>query len=161
MISSGADGRYLLELREAHRLRGSLLSTGRKIRVGDIVVVHSDEKRRGFWNLGKIEDTIVGVDGEIRGAVVRVFTGQKRSKLLKRPIQKLFPLEVNERDDLIPDSQDQYSTEEPPTEDVDFAEDDDINESIAPINNQESGPRRSKRAAAIAARDNILVQSMS
>uniref|UniRef100_A0A1X7UPV8 DUF5641 domain-containing protein n=1 Tax=Amphimedon queenslandica TaxID=400682 RepID=A0A1X7UPV8_AMPQE len=115
----------------------------------------NNEKRRGFWNLGKIEDTIVGADREIRCAVVRVFTGETRSKLLKRPIQKLFPLEVNENDNLIPDSQDQD-----PTEDIDLAENDNIDEPTMPINNQESGQRRSKRAAAITARDSILVQSM-
>lgn len=50
---------YLLELRDAHRY--SMRSTdGVEIAIGDIVVIHSDEKHRGFWNLGKIEETIRG-----------------------------------------------------------------------------------------------------
>uniref|UniRef100_A0A1X7U4F7 Uncharacterized protein n=1 Tax=Amphimedon queenslandica TaxID=400682 RepID=A0A1X7U4F7_AMPQE len=58
---------------------------------------------------------------------------------------------VNENDNLIPDNQDQD-----PTEDIDVAENDDIDEPTMLINNQESGQRRSKRAAAITAKDNIL-----
>lgn len=79
---------YFLELREAHRY-GIEHSSGVRITVGDIVVVHSDEKWRGFWNLGKVEELISGKDNQIQGAIIRVYTGGKRSKLLRRPVQKL------------------------------------------------------------------------
>ncbi|KAL5499408.1 hypothetical protein EMCRGX_G010814 [Ephydatia muelleri] len=42
--------------------------------------------------MGKIEDLIKGADGVVRGAIVR--SGSKLA-LLKRPIQRLFPLEVS------------------------------------------------------------------
>ena len=147
---------YLLELREAHRYGGSQLSAGRKVNIGDIVVVHSDEKRRGFWNMGRIEDVIIGTDGETRGAVVSVYTGQKRSKLIRRPLQKLFPLEINEREaELLDES---ASTQSLPQESEEVPQDDGESAEAIPV--QEEAPRRSRRAAAVAARDNILAQSL-
>ena len=85
---------YLAELRESHRYVKKSRGTT-QLSVGDIVVIHDDSKRRGFWNLGKVERTLPGRDGQVRGAVVRVYTGGKRSKLFQRPIQRLYPLEVN------------------------------------------------------------------
>uniref|UniRef100_A0A1X7TGA5 DUF5641 domain-containing protein n=1 Tax=Amphimedon queenslandica TaxID=400682 RepID=A0A1X7TGA5_AMPQE len=76
---------YLLELREAHRY-GISGRHGIEIAVGDIVMVHSDERGRGFWNLAKIEKTIIGKDGKIRVAVIRVYTGGRQSKLLSAEI---------------------------------------------------------------------------
>ena len=37
----------------------------------------------------------MGKDEKVRAAVVRVYTDQKRSRLLNRPVQKLYPIEVN------------------------------------------------------------------
>ena len=147
---------YLLELREAHRYGESQLSAGRKVNVGDIVVVHGDEKRRGFWNMGRIEDVIIGTDGEIRGAVVRVYTRQKRSKLIHRPLQKLFPLEINEREGELLDKS--ASTQSLPQESEEVPQDDGESAEAIPV--QEEAPRRSRRAAAVAVRDNILAQSL-
>ena len=63
---------------------------------------------RGFWRIGKVERLISGVDGEIRGASVRVHTNRKNTLMLNRPIQHLYPLEVKatEGDNPNPDSQD-------------------------------------------------------
>ena len=56
-----------------------------------------DEKvRRPFWKLGVVEQIILGRDGQIRGAIVRVWAKDKGCKLLRRPIQHLYPLEVDE-----------------------------------------------------------------
>uniref|UniRef100_A0A1X7TB09 DUF5641 domain-containing protein n=1 Tax=Amphimedon queenslandica TaxID=400682 RepID=A0A1X7TB09_AMPQE len=89
---------YLLELREAHRIHLRNSSGRYWIQVGDIVVIHSDEKKRGFWSTGCVEELLTGRDGNVRAAVVRVYAGLRLSKLLKRPIQRLFPIEVH-RDD--------------------------------------------------------------
>ena len=51
---------YLLELRNQHSLY--VKKTGREIAVGDVVVVHSDSERRGFWRLGLVEQLIKGND---------------------------------------------------------------------------------------------------
>ena len=61
---------------------------------GDVVTVHEDGLPRGLWRLGKIESVIPGNDGEIRAAVVKVKSKKGRTTLLKRPVQKLFPLEL-------------------------------------------------------------------
>ena len=82
---------YLLELRESHRW----YKGGRpdKVDVGDVVIIH-DKSPRGLWKLGIIEKTLKGRDKEVRGAVVRVGSGSQPSSFLRRPIQRLYPLEV-------------------------------------------------------------------
>ena len=84
---------YLLELRESHRYKlGHPEATPPAI--GDIVLIH-DDKPRGFWRLGRVKEVIVGRDGHIRGAVLRVSLGNGNTSILKRPIQLSYPLEVN------------------------------------------------------------------
>ena len=92
---------YLLELQEAHRVNVSNSSGREWAKVGDIVVIHNDDKRRGFWSTGRIEELLMGKDEKVRAAVVRVYTGQKRSRLLNRPVQKLYPIEINCEGDCI------------------------------------------------------------
>ena len=81
---------YLIELREAHRhpyLQGGVENP---INVGDIVVVHDENLPRGLWKLGRVEELVIGADGNIRAAVVRLSTRGFRSATLKRPVQRLF-----------------------------------------------------------------------
>ena len=59
------------------------------------MVVRDDKKKQWFWKLGLVEEVIPGKDGEVRGAVVRIYTGGKKCKHLRRPIQHLYPLEIN------------------------------------------------------------------
>ena len=92
---------YLLELRESHRYhRGRANSS--QVSVDDVVIVHSTEQPRAFWKLGRVEEVLVGKDGEKRGAVVRVAGGGRKSTLLQRPIQLLYPLEVRQETDSKP-----------------------------------------------------------
>ena len=85
---------YLLELREAHRYgrKGTAISP---ISVGSIVLVH-DEKPRGFWRLAKVNQLLTGKDGLVRGAVVKVTSGKDKFTELQRPLQLLYPLEVDQ-----------------------------------------------------------------
>lgn len=62
---------YLLELRDAHRHNCSA-TTEASVAIGDLVLVHDDSQPRGFWRLAKVEDTILGKDGQIRGAKLKV-----------------------------------------------------------------------------------------
>ena len=82
---------YFLELRESHWW----YEGGRpdKVDVGDVVIIH-DESPRGLWKLGIIKKTLKGRDKEVRGAVVRVGSGSQPSSFLRRPIERLYPLEV-------------------------------------------------------------------
>ena len=59
--------------------------------VDDVVVVHSTEQPRAFLKLGRIKEVLVGRDGETRGAVLRVSGGGRKSTLLQRPVQLLYP----------------------------------------------------------------------
>ena len=79
---------YLIELRENHRR--SYKTNADVISIGDVVLIH-DDYPRGLWKLGLVEKLIQGRDGQIRGAVK---SGQGASSFLKRPVQRLFPLEV-------------------------------------------------------------------
>lgn len=75
------------------------------IQVGDIVIVHDDQQLRGLWKLGRVRELLRGVDGNVRGAFVRVQSGGGHTTI-KRPVQRLYPLEVREE---IRDGQDQGS----------------------------------------------------
>ena len=45
--------------------------------------------------MGKVDDVVTGCDGYVRGAKVKVAKKGRGSVMLYRPIQQLFPLEVN------------------------------------------------------------------
>ena len=84
---------YLLELREFHRScekHGSTYIVQR----GDIVTVYDEGHPRGLWRLGKIEDLVCGTDGVVRGVCLRVTSKTGTSKIIRRPLQHIFPLEV-------------------------------------------------------------------
>ena len=89
-------GEYLVNLRENFR---SKMRNGQTPRVGDVVVIHEDNKRRHLWKMGKIIELIVGRDSVVRGAKVRVAGNSKRTTILERPLEKLFPLEMGEGDE--------------------------------------------------------------
>jgi hypothetical protein len=151
---------YLVELRECHRRLYK--SSSDVISVGDVVIIH-DDSPRGFWKLGLVERLIEGRDNEVRGAVVRVKSGQGASSFLKRPIQRLYPLEVchSESDRTKPEDKD--VTAEPSAEETRLGEPadesstpDGIERDIPP--NQNGRP---KRRAALEARDRIMARLMT
>ena len=58
------------------------------------MTVYDEAHPRGMWRLGRIEDLIEGADGRVRGVLVRVASKKGCSKLFRRPIQHIYPLEV-------------------------------------------------------------------
>ena len=62
--------------------------------IGELVIVHDEHLRRGLWKLRRIQKTIKGRDGQIRGAEVKVVKRDRQQDLLRRPIQLLYPLKV-------------------------------------------------------------------
>ena len=64
------------------------------IQEGDIVTVHGENLPRNIWRIARVESLIKGKDGHARGAVVRLGERGNKSTTLKRPTQRLFPLEV-------------------------------------------------------------------
>ena len=87
---------YLIELRSTQASRGNK-KYGRRIRQGD-VVVHDNNQKRGFWRLGLVEE-LPGRDGQIRGARIRISVPGRAATIWRRPVERLYPLEVNERTD--------------------------------------------------------------
>ena len=89
---------YVVELREHHRaLEKGAASNSPSIQTGDIVTVMEEGKsNRGMWRLGKVLDVHPGNDGLVRGATIEVASDNGKRRRLRRPLQKLFPLEVRE-----------------------------------------------------------------
>ena len=84
---------YLLELRDAHRY-GERTSDASPLKVGDVVLIHDDNQPRGFWRLACVKSLIEGNDGHTRGAILTVISPGEKRITLKRPLQRLYPLEV-------------------------------------------------------------------
>ena len=84
---------YLLELREFHRSRekGGMPHT---IQKGEVVTVYDENHPRGLWRLGRIEELIESSDGRVRGVYVKVLSKNGHIKVLRRPIQHIYPLEL-------------------------------------------------------------------
>jgi len=78
---------YLTSLREFHAATGA---TGKvRVKVGDVVQIHSDEKSRLKWKLGVVEKLVEGADGLTRSVQLRTSKGRTN-----RPLTKLYPLEI-------------------------------------------------------------------
>jgi len=67
----------------------------RRPKVGDVVLVGSDDKRRLQWPLARIIELIPGRDGIVRTVRVKTHHG-----MLLRPIQRLYPLEVSSSEEV-------------------------------------------------------------
>ncbi|CAL8109546.1 unnamed protein product [Orchesella dallaii] len=67
--------------------------TGSTLKVGDVALIGIENKKRLLWPIGKINEIIAGRDGIARVAKIRTSHG-----MLTRPLQRLYPLEVNEVD---------------------------------------------------------------
>ena len=93
---------YLVELREMHRYAQKPTTPHELVSVGDVVLVYEEGHPRIFWKLAKVEGLLKGSDGAVRGAKVRVRSGNGFT-ILKRPVQHLFPLEVNGGDASVSD----------------------------------------------------------
>ena len=59
----------------------------------EVLVTSSSCMTRGLWKLGKAEKLIPGTDSNVRCAVVKVASKGQHSVTLKRPVQRLYPLE--------------------------------------------------------------------
>ena len=84
---------YLNKLRVSHRYASKKPSQS-PVTEGDVVVVHDDSLPRGLWKLGRIQRLIIGRDGEVRAATVKVASRGNQYTQLTRPLQRLFPLEI-------------------------------------------------------------------
>jgi hypothetical protein len=81
-----------------HRLKKSGQQT---IKVGDVVLIGDDLKKRMEWKLGKVLEVYPGRDGIVRVARLKTSTGE-----LTRAVQRLYPMEYSEDSKQVP-SQDE------------------------------------------------------
>lgn len=79
---------YLRTLRERHNLKHD--GQPHSLKVGDVVIVKSDERNRGKWHLGIVEQLYPGRDGVVRAVKLR--SGKDH---LERPVNHLYPLELS------------------------------------------------------------------
>ena len=85
---------YLTALRERH-LSNQKSNIQQTIKVGDIVIVHMDNKKRLEWPLAKVIPLSQGNDGYIRSAQMKMQNG-----ITPRPTVKLYPMEINAETEL-------------------------------------------------------------
>ena len=64
------------------------------MKVGDIVHIQ-DKVPRLRWRMGKVDKLVPGRDGVVRAAELTTLDKSQRIIRVKRPIQKLHPLEVS------------------------------------------------------------------
>ena len=79
---------YLRALRERHNLNHK--TNEMTLRQGDVVLIKGEERNRGRWKIGIVDQLIKGRDGVVHG--VRLRAGKS---YLERPIQHLYPLELS------------------------------------------------------------------
>ncbi|XP_046635336.1 uncharacterized protein LOC124314206 [Daphnia pulicaria] len=79
---------YLLQLDNFH----SKGKSGRKIRLGEVVVIHDENSKRLMWSTGVVKELIPSRDGLIRSVMLKVPNGN----IINRAIQCLHPIELRE-----------------------------------------------------------------
>ena len=82
---------YLIELREYHKKYGQHSNI---VSVGDIVLISEEMKPRVAWRVGRVIELICGRDGIARGAKLVTISEHGNQSTLRRPVNKLVPLEV-------------------------------------------------------------------
>ena len=87
---------YLTGIREYQKLK--IKQPQRVIDVGDIVHIHQDTTPRLRWRMGKVTKLYPGNDGLVRSAEVGTLDASMKITHLRRPIEKLYPLEVRHED---------------------------------------------------------------
>ena len=68
--------------------------------------MHDETSPRGLWKHGRVQEVLTGRDGHPRAATVRVASRDCQHVLLKRPLQLLYPLEIQETGTPVTDTED-------------------------------------------------------
>lgn len=79
---------YLLQLRTAHKSPKGDTQTLVK---NDVGIVEDVTRPKLLWDLGRIVETLPGKDGHVRACVVNM----GNETLVRRPVEKLYHLEIN------------------------------------------------------------------
>ena len=81
-----------MELRSAHYVSNTS-DQSVPFKVGDVVLIFEDKQPKHTWKMGRINEIFLGRDGKIRSCAVKLPSGS----VFRRPVQLLYPLEVDER----------------------------------------------------------------
>ncbi|KAK3727756.1 hypothetical protein QZH41_005209 [Actinostola sp. cb2023] len=84
---------YLHNLREFHQRRSKRASK-RTVLLDDVVLIHDENLPRSRWRLGVVNELIQSGDGEVRGVQLKTTTKRGILTTLRRPVQLLYPLEI-------------------------------------------------------------------
>ena len=71
-----------MELCEHHRTLQATYGVKESVKIGAVVTIYDESHPRGFWRLGVVEKLVNGVNGETRGAKVRVVSKTGRPFVL-------------------------------------------------------------------------------
>ena len=89
---------YLLSIRESSRVQNNKSNV---INVGDIVILKNENTSRMYWKLARVENLLRSKDKIVRSAEVKVLSNDnKRTVVLRRPIQHLISLEVQDKNEV-------------------------------------------------------------
>ncbi|GBN98972.1 hypothetical protein AVEN_175343-1 [Araneus ventricosus] len=80
---------YLLDLKTVHHFKSP--NAHKELKIDDVVLVEGSSKSKLLWDLGTIQETFQGRDGHIRACLVKTKKG-----LFRKPVQLIYPLEINE-----------------------------------------------------------------
>ena len=58
------------------------------------MLIKDDATKRKVWKKGRVEQLVRGNNGKVRGAVLKVKSPTGNLSTIRRPVQKLIPLEV-------------------------------------------------------------------
>ncbi|EYC11168.1 hypothetical protein Y032_0052g2264 [Ancylostoma ceylanicum] len=83
---------YLTSLRDSQRLqlKQPRHLTRKHPEIGEIVIIEQDLTPRGNWPYGKITEIITSKDGLVRSAKILM----PNHKVIQRPLNKIYPLEI-------------------------------------------------------------------
>ena len=85
---------YLNELKQKHLYNKKKTADEPKLQLNDVVLIKDDAPQpRTQWKIGKVEKLVIGTDGKIRGARLKVNTSNGTS-FIHRPVQKIVPFEI-------------------------------------------------------------------
>ena len=99
---------YLLSIRQSTKANNTDVAD--VIAVGDIVILKNESTKRIFWKIAKVEELIRSEDDGVRSAKIRVLNSDnRRSIIMRRPIQHSIPLEIRAAT-----GKDNNASEEPP-----------------------------------------------
>ncbi|GFY05667.1 integrase catalytic domain-containing protein [Trichonephila clavipes] len=80
---------YLLDLKTVHHFKSPNIH--KDVEIGDVVLVEGSSKSKLLWDLGTIQETLIGRDGHIRACIVKTKKG-----LFRKPVQLIYLFELSE-----------------------------------------------------------------